>query len=503
MQFDNEATICAIATGHENGCRGAIRIAGWTTLSVIQQCHAMTDSLSAITRPTRIPIDWDLGAPLGSIPVDIWYWPTKRSYTGMPSAELHTLGNQVLLNRIVEQLCQAGARLAMPGEFTLRAFLAGRMDLTQCEAVLGVIEAESLVALDVSLRQLAGGLSGPLADLRRLLIELLADIEAGLDFVDEDIVFISREQVIERLETSLASVDRLHQQIIERQPSKVVPKVTFLGRPNAGKSSLVNAIAKDNAAIVNAEAGTTRDFVRVRCEFEHGDVDLIDTAGIDDLSLPHDTLQSIHQSAQRHTAEQRDEADLMLYCIDGNQSNATRIEQLKIACDMHASTGAQQVASEKQSRESRILQHKVWIVWTKSDLETSVHGMRIDKSMVDNSFEHVSSDDLMSVKIPEYVTSCRDGCGIEALRARLSEWRTQRNDEISSVAPMTATRCKASLQSTLESLQTARHAAQQELGDEIVAGEIRLALEQLAQVAGDVYTDDILDALFSRFCIGK
>ncbi len=485
MQFDTEATICAIATGHENGIRGAVRISGWSCLAILEKTQAIPDSIRTAMRPTRVSFGWDLHARLGSIPVDIWFWPTERSYSGSPSVELHTLGNQLILKRIIEQLCQAGARMALPGEFTLRAFLAGRMDLTQCEAVLGVIEAESQETLDIALRQLAGGLSEPLAALRRSLIDLLADLEAGLDFVDEDIQFISREQVIDRLAEASQSVELLTRQLNERQSSKHPPKVALLGLPNAGKSSLANAIAQENAAITSDLAGTTRDFVRIRCSLAHGDIDLIDTAGIDASHVSRSRLTEIDRLAQSRTYEQRDEADLILYCIDSQLDEATKLEQLNQAISMRiAPRNAPSIEDPRDAIASN-----VWIVWTKADAE---------------SHASLRSSTLRQVEhFPTFVTSSIELRHLERLLSSIDDWLLDRGSEISSVAPMTATRCKESLRSALESLNAAYQVADQIAGDEIVASELRIALEQLANVAGEVYTDDVLDSLFSRFCIGK
>ncbi len=479
MQFDTEATICAIATGHESGIRGAVRISGWSCLSILERAQVIPEAIRSANRPIRVAIEWNLDAPLGMIPADVWFWPSKRSYTGAPSAEIHTLGNPLLLNRIIEQLCQAGARIALPGEFTLRAFLAGRMDLTQCEAVLGVIEAQSQETLDIALRQLAGGISEPLMALRQSLIDLLADLEAGLDFVDEDIQFISREQVIDRLETASHSVEQLARQLDARQCSQHPPKVALLGLPNAGKSSLVNAIAQENAAIVNEQAGTTRDFVRVRCSLQHGEIDLIDTAGIESLQNASRRLSEIDRLAQVQTYVQRDEADLVLYCIDSRLDQATKHSQLNHAISMASPLGDQ----------PDLTAPNVWVVWTKADADDVVHGCL-------PTFAQLNP-------IATYVTSSLDRRRLQSLLSGLDKWLLKRVHEIVAVAPMTATRCKESLRLASESLLAAYQAADQRAGDEIVASEMRIALEQLANVAGEVYTDDVLDSLFSRFCIGK
>ena len=176
------------------------------------------------------------------LPCELYLWPGKRSYTGQPVAEVHTLGSPPLLEAVVRAVCRGGARPAEPGEFTLRAFLAGRIDLTQAEAVLGVIDATGNAELDAALKQLAGGLAGPLRLLRSDLLDLLAHVEAGLDFADEDLPFIKAEELLKRLDEAAAEVDRLARQLAFRGEAVVRVRVAPCGRPNAGKSSLFNAL---------------------------------------------------------------------------------------------------------------------------------------------------------------------------------------------------------------------------------------------------------------------
>jgi tRNA modification GTPase len=401
---------------------------------------------------------------------------------------------------MIEQLCQAGARLALPGEFTLRAFLAGRMDMTQCEAVLGVIEAKSQAALDIALRQLAGGLSAPLKGLRQSLVDLLADLEAGLDFVDEDIEFISREQVIDRLGSAGEAVEDLLRQLEQRQRSEHPPRVALLGLPNAGKSSLVNAIANQNAAIVSDEAGTTRDFVRVRCTFPSGEIDLVDTAGIESSSEEGTRIPEIDRLAQRRSMMQREEAELVLYCIDSSLNHAMRLEQLRVALlvlpgvdDSDALSTELAKKLGKQADQASVADN-VWIVWTKVERE------RVERERLANVPQRLPAP---FESMTSYATSSIERNLLQDLLDGLDRWLIHRDNELSAVAPMTATRCRESLRTALDALQAAYDAADQSTGDEIVASEIRLALEQLASVAGEVYTDDVLDSLFSRFCIGK
>ena len=241
-----------------------------------------TTSRSHPTRSRRFDTQIDVGAPIGPVPVSVLWWPTRRSYTGQPSAELHAIGSLPILTALVQTAIDCGARPARPGEYTMRAFLAGRLDLTQAEAVLGVIEAEQRGTLDHALRQLAGNLSRPLEQIRSDLLNLLADVEAGLDFVDEDIEFISDEALIERLGLigdQIASTWRVMQQ---RGGGAALPVIALRGEPNAGKSCLLNRLADRVAAIVADMPGTTRDVVTTEARIASRIVTLVDTAGIED-----------------------------------------------------------------------------------------------------------------------------------------------------------------------------------------------------------------------------
>jgi tRNA modification GTPase len=186
MHFAVDDTIAAVASPRGGAVRGVIRVSGPDTLACLEQCFRVSASrpLRALRVPTRVFGHLQLPGPIGALPCHLYLWPTTRSYTRQPTAELHTIGSPPLLDAALDQLCQHGARLAQPGEFTLRAFLAGRLDLTQAEAVLGLIDAENTADLQTALRQLAGGVSSPLLQLRSELLDLLAQIEAALDFVD-------------------------------------------------------------------------------------------------------------------------------------------------------------------------------------------------------------------------------------------------------------------------------------------------------------------------------
>ncbi len=454
MRFDTESTICAIATGAEGAFRGAIRVSGPDSVAVVARvCGHDSGHPWRLSRATRLQQTIELPT-LGSIDVDVFVWPDDRSYTGQPSVELHCLGNTIILQSIQSRLIEMGAVLAQPGEFTLRAFLAGRLDLTQCEAVLGVIHAANDRSLDIALSQLAGGLSEPLSRLRTSLVHLLADIEAGLDFVEEDISFISRSQILIRLEDATGVVNDLLTQMEARAAQTVQLQVAIVGPPNAGKSSLINAMAKRHVSIVSPEPGTTRDYVRLRLDLDDAIVDILDTAGLEEADG--ETPRAL---AQGFTGLQIDNADLVLYCLSVADS-------------------------QSQEWQGERGHDSTWLVHTKCDLESCG---RKQTRKYDREFSistlHSSSVDRIS----------------NALR----EWAAAMMETVNQVVPLTAARCKASLSNAVQALSHAKEAATFQRGDEVIASEIRLSLEEIGLVAGTVYTDDILDALFSRFCIGK
>jgi tRNA modification GTPase len=450
FSFDN--TIAAIASAQGGEARGIVRFSGPAMLEIVSRCFRPADaaiSLEAIKVPTAID-----GAAIGraatsqdiNLPATLFLWPTARSYTRQPLAEFHTIGSPPLLDWLLQTVCNAGARLAQPGEFTLRAFLAGRIDLTQAEAVLGVIDAADRRQLDTALAQLAGGLSMPLQLLRDDLLNLLADLEAGLDFVEEDIRFVDRNEMDQRLRNAAGQLESLAQQLAERGDASRLPCVALVGAPNVGKSSLFNALVQSDSALVSPVAGTTRDYLAAKIHCNGLEVRLIDTAGIHS-----DLIHSpIDEAAQQLAAGQRAQADLSVLCLD-----ATR--------------PASQWERQQQLHENTL------VVWTKSDLATTGEGL---------------------------LTSSRTGSGLDELRTKIAAVLSARPDESHAVVG-TAARARESIRLAAAAITDAHGLAIESAGEELIAAELRLALEELGKVVGAIYTDDLLDRIFSRFCIGK
>jgi tRNA modification GTPase len=450
-------TIVAIASAPGGAVRGVIRVSGPGTLQCLQRCFlpAGESDLGAVEGPTLVPGSLSAPAPIGAIPCDLYLWPTERSYTRQPAAELHMVGSPPLLDIGVRTLCQHGARLARPGEFTMRAFLAGRLDLTQAEAVLGVIDARDSQSLQVALAQLAGGLAQPLSQLRADLIDLVAHLEAGLDFVDDDIEFISALQADRQLRQAQTSVEDLLRQICQRGDSAHEPRVVLRGWPNVGKSSLLNALANADAAMVTPHAGTTRDYVTRRFHWQGVSGLLVDTPGFEHAPLS-DTLAS---AAQQAADQQAEVADLELLCLDSTRP--------------------------LNSWEHRILTVPPgpprFIVWTKCDLvppgtERQPNGL---------------------------YTSSQTGAGLEQLKTAIRRQIEPTVDRAATVVASTAARCRQCLAQAAAGLGRARQLISDRRGEELIVVELREALDNLGQMVGAVYTDDILDRVFGRFCIGK
>ena len=456
MAYSLEDTIAAVASAPGGAARGIVRLAGPKVIECLERCFAPRDSvcLRKQTRATVINGTLRVEAMELPVPCDLYLWPTSQSYTRSPLAEIHVFGSPPILGAVLQTVCARGARVAEPGEFTLRAFLAGRLDLTQAEAVLGVVDSNDRRQFDVALCQLAGGLSGPLKQLRQSLVDLLAQVEAGLDFADEDIEFISTGQLKQRLARAADDVARVAEQMDSRAESVETPRVVIVGGPNVGKSSLFNALTTSAAAIVSHVPGTTRDYLTAELELDGVKCQLIDTAGIND-GLDD---KPISEKAGEITSRQRETSHVEIMCLDATRPPTAAERTELTSCD-----------------NPRRL-----VMMTKCDAARNT-----------------------GPGFPFTQTSSHTGLGLDMLRAELRRLILTEPTGDCAVVAATAARCRECLRGAKESLDRARGLAASSGGEELIAVEIRTALVELGKVVGEVYTDDILDRIFSRFCIGK
>ena len=421
--------------------------------------------------------------------VDLHCWPGRRSYTGEPMVELHTLGSPVLLDLLLQELFARGVRPARAGEFTLRAFLVGRIDLAQAEAVLGVIDADTPGELHSALRQLAGGVSREFDRLRNDLLDLLADLEAGLDFADEEIEFITPGQLAARLRAARASLRDLAGQARDRQRESARWRVVLAGPPNAGKSTLFNALAGREAALVSPRAGTTRDWLAVEVELAGVPVLLVDTAGQETA------VDEVSAQSQARQAEQVARADLVLWCEpaahpgdepgdepgDGMPDRATSAEP----GHEHSAHLSQLAPGGAGRSPAQTCPDGALRVLTKCDLPggaTAGDGVAEGAELA------------VSARRPETLV-------------QLAEWVARRLESDPAgrgwLVGTTAARAADSVRGAAEALERALALAEHEPDQELLAVEVREALAELGKITGAVYTDDILDRIFSKFCIGK
>jgi tRNA modification GTPase len=446
-------TIAALASPPGHAACGIVRVSGPETLSVVESLFTpVEDGLADF--PRRVAWCYagalQVGGLTRPLPVDLYLWPNRRSYTGQPLAELHAISSPPVLEAVLAELFLRGVRPAQPGEFTLRAFLAGRIDLMQAEAVLGVIDAHTERELQTALDQLSGGLSSQIVRLRGDLLDLLADLEAGLDFADEAVEFVSHATLVGRLGLARETVRDLLARAGDRMRPAPRPLVVLAGQPNAGKSTLFNALARSRAALVSDIAGTTRDYLTTEVTLDGVALSLVDTAGHEAVAA------GIDREAQQRRQQQIDGADLVIWCRPADQP----AEQPSLAWPDN-------------------LRERVLPIVTKSDLP-------------------VSAGDFSTLAV-----SAHSGMGLRELTAAIAARLSRPAPGARQLLGTTAARSRDGLLKAQAALDRALGIARNETDQELLAIEVREALDELGKIAGAVYTDDILDRIFSKFCIGK
>jgi tRNA modification GTPase len=451
ISFDPNDTIAAVASPPGPSARGVVRLSGPQAWPIVLASFVADRDLPPPSRPEMRSGSLKVDGLRPHLPVMLSLWPAPRTYTGQDVAEIHLVGSPPLVSQVLAHCVGRGARQAEPGEFTLRAFLSGRIDLTRAEAVLGVIDAANPAQLDAALQQLAGGLSGPILALRNHLLDVIAHLEANLDFTEEpDVDPLLRAVLADELDGSARELQALARRLDERDRPDGYPRVALVGPPNAGKSRLFNALLGREQAIVSPQAGTTRDYLTALCDCDGLTIELVDTAGIESAS------DAITIQAQAHRADQAARADLLLDCRSADTADP---------------------ASHEFPNDCAVLS-----VLTKCDLAPLV----------------CPADDSTR-RLP---TSAATGEGIEELRAVIAR-RIRGEAGEGSLPAGTSARCRGSILRAEAALRSVAESIAVGGGDELVAFDLRLAVEELGKIVGAVVTDDILDRIFRRFCIGK
>ncbi len=387
------------------------------------------------------------------------YMPKGRSYTGLDQVELFCHGGRLVVRRILNQLLTSGARAAEPGEYTRLAFLAGRIDLARAEAVAELIGANTDNSLAAARDHLLGTYTDHIEQIRERLVELIAEVEASIDFPEEEIDPETREG-------QLTLLDRVRQDITELAASykggrliREGIKVAIGGRPNAGKSSLFNLLLRQERALVTPTAGTTRDYLSEWIDLDGFAVNLIDTAG---LRVGGGKIERAGQESSKKVIIA---ADIVLWLVDIVQ----RGWQKHLESDL-----------EKLDRK-----------------KTIILGNKLDLTKSPTEFP-------ASLKTWQTIfVSCRDNRGIARMKAELSSRINQQMPDLTSGLVVTSARHQQKLKAAARSLKTAWGKIDGDESPEIVAFDLRQAVASLEEITGRVYNEDILGKIFAKFCIGK
>ena len=454
----NQDTIVALATGG-TGALSVIRLSG-PGAKAITQVHVRKDLGSVESHTVHFALfnavsrDFELRLT----PIDevlIAYFAHGKSFTGEETIEIHCHGSSYIQQTIIQSLVAEGARLATPGEFTQRAFINGKLDLSQAEAIADLIASQSQQAHTMALNQLRGTFSHELSALREKLIEFASLIELELDFGEEDVAFADRSALIDLVQQVLAKVKRLISSFALGNAMKEGVPVAIVGAPNAGKSSLLNYLLGEERAIVSEIAGTTRDVIEETLNIDGIQFRLMDTAGI------RETSETIEAMGIARSQEKITRARVVLALSDA--SNASQMEADRVWVD-----------------DMRVSYPEKEILWV------------------------ANKTDLHAVNLPvDYAISAVTGAGINALTHALSE-RIKQDFDVNQETIVSNVRHVEALEQTQTALFAALNGLNNQLPADLVAMDIRSAMRSLGNITGEIEMDtDILGTIFSRFCIGK
>lgn len=452
-----DKTIAAIATALGEGGIGIVRISGEESLPIANKIFRGAVLKERMLTYGHI-IDNFTGETIDEVMAV--YMKGPRSYTAEDVVEIQCHGSVVSLRKILALALKNGARLAEPGEFTKRAFLNGRLDLTQAEAVIDLIRAKSDKTFDVALSQLEGKFSQTVKDIRADFVDLLVQITVNIDYPDEDI----EEMTYDGLDAGLQAVyDKIKALLVTSDTGRIIKEglnVAIIGKPNVGKSSLMNALLRETRAIVTEIPGTTRDTIEEVISIRNIPVRLTDTAGI------RQTDDIIEKIGIEKSKESFNKADLVIFMVDGSRSLDEEDEEILQYMD-----GRQAI-----------------VVLNKQDLE------------------QVITREEIAARVPQAVVieaSMKEGMGIESIEDKIEEMvyggQVKQNDSIM----VTNVRHKNLLEQALQSVEDARAMTQMRQPLEFIEIDVNRSYELLGEIIGETASGEIINEVFARFCLGK
>lgn len=456
-----EDTIAAVATAYGEGGIGIIRISGEEALPILQEIfefHGDTDTFISRRMTYGKIIDKEKNQIIDEVLAV--YMKGPKTYTAEDVVEINCHGSMVSLRKTLALVLRKGARLAEPGEFTKRAFLNGRLDLSQAEAVIDMIRAKTDKSFDVAVSQLEGRLSLKVEEIRQKLLDLLVDITVNIDYPDEDI----EEMTYEKLEESIIETQDMIEKLLETSSTgrmiREGIKIAIVGKPNVGKSSLMNGLLKETRAIVTDIPGTTRDTIEEVLSIRNIPVYLVDTAGI------RETSDKVEKMGIEKSKEAFNQADFILFLLDG--SRPLEEEDLQIM----------ELLKERKSL----------VLINKRDLGEAI------------SIEDISAK-LPASQVIE--ASLLKGQGITEIEDAVED--LVYGGEIVQKESMMVNNVRhiELLQQAVKSLTDALHMSERREALDFIEVDVKNAYERLGEIIGETVSDDIINEVFARFCLGK
>lgn len=471
-------TIAAISTPRGSGGIAVIRVSGLRSIEIVDKLFSgkvrLKDADSHRAYYGKILDHNSVGDSGGMKPsfldeVVVTLFRAPKSYTCEDVVEISCHGGQFLSERILELLLRQGCRAAEPGEFTQRAFLNGRLDLAQAEAVADIIRAKTELSLRAALSQFQGIFSQRIKDLRQQVIDICSLLELELDFAEEDVQFADRAEIQTKLLNCISEVEAFLNSYRRGKILREGARLVIVGKPNVGKSSLLNALLKEERAIVTHIPGTTRDVLEEQLSLGGVLFRVVDTAGV------RETSDVIEREGVNRTKAQIRNAELILFVFDGSEELDRQDDEL--------------IAQVFELRGSPELQNSFSAVINKIDLPVRMNKGELGRRLPGCPIIEISAKKLI---------------GIEQLEKMLLKIIMGKGGAILNGEPIvTNLRQKDALERALTALQSTLQLLQQGSSSEFVALDLRTALDSLGEIIGEVTTEDILGNIFSKFCIGK
>ncbi len=445
-------TIIALATPQGIGAIGVIRLSGSNAIAITQQVWRGKDLSAQASHTIHYGHIIDGDKELDEVMVSLFRAP--KSFTTEDVIEISCHGSPFILEQILQLLINKGARMAEPGEFTLRAFLNGRIDLSQAEAVADLIASNSAASHDIAIKQIRGGFANQIKDLRAQLVNFASLIELELDFSEEDVEFVHRDELVKIIEKIKAVLRPLIESFKLGNVIKNGVNVVIAGRPNAGKSTLLNTLLNEERAIVSHIAGTTRDTIEEVLNIDGVLFRFIDTAGL------RATDDSIEAMGVQRSMEKIDQADLVVYLYDVNTTSGSELK--------------------REIEKLNVDREKLLVVGNKADLAKATK-------------KEIGTDLFISAK---------DKVGMIELKQAfidkvLDKTLASQNTIVANIRHYEA------LKNAYRSLDEVLVGIENHITTDLIAFELRQALEYLGEISGEVTNDEILGNIFSKFCIGK